>query len=119
MLPIRQGLEACNRIRREVDLGLVVESDLPFVGRFAQSSRELELLGIVWIDGRAVAQHSAPPLLCRVRRDLGVLDERVGVSTVDGMECDPDGCIDCKLYALGIDLRLDLSADLLGELDRK
>src|SRR3972149_2004542 len=89
MLPIRQGLEVCNRIRREVELGLVGESDLPFVGRFAQSSRELELLGIVWIDGRAVAQHSAPPLLCRVRRDLGVLDERVAARPSPGGEAGP------------------------------
>jgi len=115
VVPVRERFEAGYRVRGEVDLRLEVEPELILVRSLLESRRQLQLLRVVWIHGRAVAEYSAPPFLGRVRGHFGVLDESVRVLAVGGIEGDADGRIDRELHAMCFDRSLQSGTHLPRE----
>ena len=110
MIPVREGLEAHNRSGQKVDARLVVKEELPPLGRLLQRTDELQLLGIVRIDGWAVRQQPHGPLLRGVDRDLGVLEQRLRILCVLREVRDADRRIDRNRRAADDHRRLDPGA---------
>ena len=84
----------------QVGLGLEVQDELVVVDRAAQVGDQREVLAVVGVGGAVVERVAAVGALGRVHGDVGVLEQRLGVLAVLGVERDPDA-------------RLDLDADVL------
>src|SRR5450755_3364303 len=82
MLPAHEGLEGFYASRAQDRLRLVVQDELIVVDRVSQLGDEAELRGIVVIKGSVIAQHPSMLRLGYVHRDVGPLQQRVGVGPV-------------------------------------
>ena len=79
VLPAHQRLDPAHLTGHQVELGLVVQHQLPLVERHPQLAEQLQLLSAVMVVLGRIDGQSAVPVLRLGHRDVGVPEHRLGV----------------------------------------
>src|SRR3569623_1790637 len=121
--PAQQGLETGDVPRREIDLRLVVMTELLALQRAAQAGVEAEPLERLHAHVRGIILIGAAALILRaIHRDVGVLEQGVGVVAVLWIDAHADAGVDIELVAFDVKgLRKDveyLSREGRGTVER-
>ena len=100
VLPARERLDADDRARLELGLGLEEERDLAVLDRLAQAAGERQAARAEAVEARLEHRVPAAALLGGVHRDVGALDQRLHARAVRGVAGHADARVDLEREAL-------------------
>ena len=118
VLPAHERLDAGDAAGREVDLRLVVQDQLVALERAAQLGDQRQPLARVAVARRVVGLEAGARLLGLVHRDVGALQQRVGVGAVLRAERGADARVHHDLEPVDLERVLERDADPAPDLGR-
>ena len=118
VLPAHERLDAGDAAGREIDLRLVVQDQLVALERAAQLGDQGQPLARVAVAGRVVGLEAGARLLGLVHRDVGALQQRLGLGAVLRRERGADARVHDDLEPFDLERVLERDADPAPDIRR-